>query len=102
MLCPGFRDVAANRAPHHYYGVGAFATIRADQVTCDCLLIRQGKRDEALPLLDRALAIRLDALGETHKDTVEAQARLDRARQPQVTYGTLRVASFLRGCIASA
>eukprot|EP00752_Nemacystus_decipiens_P011921 g10571.t1 len=44
----------------------------------------QGKHDEALPLLESALAIRQEALGETHKDTVDSQARLNQARQPQV------------------
>lgn len=57
---------------------------------CFILLMHQGKPDEALPLLGRAMKIRLKAFGGTHKDTVESQARLDEARLPQASEYAMR------------
>lgn len=56
-----------------------------DHVSLSSCRTLQEKRVEALPLLERALAIRQAAFGDTHKDTVESQARLDQARQLQVS-----------------
>lgn len=41
----------------------------------------QGKHNEALPLLEKAIRIRVKKLGETHQDTVDTQAFMERVRE---------------------
>ncbi|CAM9992802.1 unnamed protein product, partial [Ectocarpus sp. 8 AP-2014] len=41
----------------------------------------QGKRDQAVPLLERALSIRMKALGSSHPDTVAIQNKLEQGRK---------------------
>ncbi|CAN0424737.1 unnamed protein product, partial [Ectocarpus fasciculatus] len=41
------------------------------------LLVEQGKQDRAVVLLERALSIRMTALGDLHPDTVATQNTLE-------------------------
>ncbi|CAN0310884.1 unnamed protein product, partial [Ectocarpus fasciculatus] len=41
------------------------------------LLEKQGKQDRAVVLLERALSIRMTALGDNHRDTVATQNAME-------------------------
>ena len=52
----------------------------------------QGRYSEALPLLERVLAIRRSELGENHRDTLLSESLLQEARQEHVSgIGMLRM-----------